>query len=149
VNSLHPRRNIELSASIVTAPLRRYRRAGTRLLRPRPPNAKTGPIRVMDVSGPGRSPAGLGGGTPVADPAQPHHRRQRRPQPGEAPVCAARPASGRYRQKRGAGPSTREMALRCSACVRAQQPAAAHPRQERSEWPAGPPPRRTAQRALM
>src|SRR5258705_3832224 len=66
VNSLHPRRNVELSASIVAAPLGRYRRAGTRPLRPRSPNAKTRAIRITDVSGPARSPAGPAGRRPVA-----------------------------------------------------------------------------------
>jgi len=82
VNSLHPRRNAARSASIATAPLRRYRWAGARYLRRQPPNAKTGPFRIMDVSGPGQTPAGLGAGTPVADPAKPGQRqRWHRPQP--------------------------------------------------------------------
>src|SRR5437879_2455037 len=37
---------------IATVPLRRYRRTGARYQRRRQPTAKTGPIRIMDVSGP-------------------------------------------------------------------------------------------------
>jgi hypothetical protein len=131
---------------IATAPRGPYPWAGARL-RPRPPNAKTRPIRIMDVSGPGQTPAGLGAGTPVADPAKPRQRRRRhQPQPVEAPVCAARPASGRCPRRRGAGPSTRGMAVRCWACVRGRRPVVAHRRQERSERRTGQPHRRTARR---
>ncbi len=147
VTSLHPRRNAALSAGIATAPLRRYRWAGAKYLRLQPPDAKTGPIRIMDVSGPSQTPAGLEAGTPVVDLAQQHPQPQpHRHRPSKAPVCAARPASGRCPRRRGAGPSTRGMALRCSACVRGRRPAAARPRQERSEHRTGPPHRRRGTR---